>query len=399
MWEIIVCLILLLGSGISLLLCLIQGLIGVSRHIRHLSVDKTMLHIKHCGGWLLFFLSVFVIFVGFTQLTTSTPAIKNEQGKQVIGSIAELRQVKLNGHKEWISIRGKDKTKPVLLFLAGGPGGSQMAAVRYDLAELEKDFVVVNWDQPGSAKSYYAVPRKELTVETYIEDGYALTQYLCQAFNQDKIYLLGESWGSALGIMLAQKHPESYYAMIGTGQMVDFLETEEIDYQFAMNQAMQEGNTKLVNKLKQNGKPPYYGKDVTWKSATYLNYLSGVMATDPNITNGGFNTWRDLAASEYGMLDKVNYLMGIMNTFNHVYPQLYDIDLRESYAKLEVPVYILVGKHDINAPIVLTEDYYEKLEAPYKEIVWFEHSGHNPWINESAKFVECVVQIAQDINE
>ena len=169
--------------------------------------------------------------IAISQLTASTPRIVDENGNTPENSIAELTKVELNGRKQWISIRGWDNNAPVLLFLAGGPGGTQMAAVRYELAELEKHFVVVNWDQPGSGKSYYAEKTKNITAQTYIKDGYALTEYLKERFSQDKIYLVGESWGSALGIFLVEKYPESYYALIGTGQMVDFAETERIDYE------------------------------------------------------------------------------------------------------------------------------------------------------------------------
>lgn len=123
----------------------------------------------------------------------------------------------MNGRKQWISIRGEDCTKPVLLFLAGGPGGTQMAAVRYTFKELEKDFVVVNWDQPGSRKSYRSIEQSELHVETYIEDGIALSEYLQKRFHQDKIYLMKESWGSALGIFMAEENLAYYDAFIGTG--------------------------------------------------------------------------------------------------------------------------------------------------------------------------------------
>ena len=88
----------------------------------------------------------------------------------------------------------------MLLFLAGGPGGSQMAATRYELSELEKHFIVVGWDQPGSGKSYKAIKQSDLTIQTYIDDGHALTKYLKEKFSEEKIYIVGESWGSALGI-------------------------------------------------------------------------------------------------------------------------------------------------------------------------------------------------------
>ena len=341
-----------------------------------------------------FFAALMILNAGLiilSQLTASAPHIVDGNGNTPENSISELRELELNGRKQWISLRGWDKNAPVLLFLAGGPGGTQMAAVRHELAELEKHFVVVNWDQPGSGKSYYAEKIKNITPETYIQDGHALTEYLKERFSQEKIYLVGESWGSALGIFLVDKYPESYHAFIGTGQMVDFAETERMDYEKALEIAQTKGDTALIEKLKANGKPPYYGKDVTWKSAAYLNYLSAYMAANPEIHNPGYNTLRDICSSEYGLLDKINFIRGIINTFNHVYQQLYTIDMRKDYTKLDVPVYFFLGRHDFNAPTVLVEEYMKVLDAPDKRIVWFEHSGHNPWINEPAKFVREVL--------
>jgi len=342
----------------------------------------------------LFFVVIEAVNLGLialSQFTASTPPIIDENGNTPVNSISELKRLELNGRKQWISLRGRDKSKPVLLFLAGGPGGTQMAAVRHELAELEKHFVVVNWDQPGSGKSYYAEKIRNISVDTYVQDGLALTEYLKERFSQEKIYLIGESWGSALGIFLVAQAPQSYHALIGTGQMIDFTETERMDYAKAMEIAVNNGDTTLVKKLKANGEPPYYGKDVTWKSALYLNYLSAYMANNPDIRNPGYNTRRDIGSSEYGLLDKINFFRGIINTYNHVYQQLYGIDLRKDYPKLDVPVYFFLGRHDVNAPPVLVEEYERELDAPAKGIVWFEHSGHSPWINERDRFVEEVL--------
>ena len=99
-------------------------------------------------------LLVCILAVLASQFFAATPAITGADGKPLPGSIAVLEQVTLNGSKQWISIRGKDVNKPVLLFLAGGPGGSQLVTERRALAGLENHFVVVNWEQPGAAKSF-----------------------------------------------------------------------------------------------------------------------------------------------------------------------------------------------------------------------------------------------------
>lgn len=340
-------------------------------------------------------ISVMILFIFVSQQLASTPQIKDEQGNIISGSIAELRKIKLNGRTQWISIRGENRSNPILLFLAGGPGGTQMASVRHNLAALEKEFIVVNWDQPGSGKSYSSIPINKITVETYIDDGVALTKYLCNEFNQQKVYLVGESWGSALGIFMVDREPDIYGAFIGTGQMVNFEQTEIIDYKKAIELARQENDTKTVAKLIENGEPPYYGDNVTMKSAVYLNFLTTQMNSNPEIYNGGYNTFRDLSSSEYGALDKMNFFRGLLNTFNHVYPQLYGIDLAKDYCHIDVPVYFFIGEHDINAPISLLKSYYEVLDAK-KSIVWFKHSGHNPWINESDKFVKELIKIKQN---
>ena len=102
------------------------------------------------------------------------------------GQHCHPRKVTLNGSQQWVSIRGKDITKPVLLFLAGGPGGSQLATARFALGGLEEHFVVVNWEQPGSGKSFDAVDRSTLTPERYIEDAHALVLLLRERFERKK---------------------------------------------------------------------------------------------------------------------------------------------------------------------------------------------------------------------
>ncbi len=331
------------------------------------------------------------ISVVASQLLAYTPPILNKDGTASPDSIVSLEKVELNGSKQWISIRGRNKNKPVLLFLAGGPGGSQLAATRTWLKGLEEHFVVVGWDQPGSAKSFDSVPSKELTPDRYIADGCQLASYLCKRFNQEKIYLVGESWGSALGIWMVQKQPELFHSFVGTGQMVSFLDTEKYCYDLALKTAREKGDSGTVRKLEKQGPPPYYEKGVAMKMANYLLYLFKVMNSNPAITDSSHNTLQDMAGTEYGIYDKINYIRGLTSTLNTVYQQLYELDLRKQAAELEVPIYFFEGRHDINAPTSLAEEYYTLLKAPAKKLIWFEHSGHSPWINENELFVEMMV--------
>lgn len=343
------------------------------------------------AGLLAGLLLIALAAVYLSQALASTPAIVGADGKPLPGSIATLEQVELNGSMQWISIRGHDQQKPVLLFLAGGPGGSQLVTARRTLAELEQYFVVVNWEQPGAGKSFDAVDRATLTPERYVEDGHALALYLLERFGDDKLYVLGESWGSALGIWLVQRDPQLFHAFIGTGQMVNFLETDLACYEFSLDLARERGDSAKVAQLERQGPPPYYGPGTAFKEAAFLMDTFDYMNHDPAIYDDGFDTFGDLAGGEYGLYDKLNWFRGALDTIDIVYPQLWDVDLREQAVDIVVPVYFLLGRHDVNAAPHLAVDYLDQLQAPIKQLVWFEHSGHNPWVTESERFVDVIV--------
>lgn len=341
-------------------------------------------------------LVVSVLAVVSSQRFATTPPILDASGQPLPGSITELTSVDLNGREQWITIRGQDSNKPILLFLAGGPGGSQLAATRTQLGELEEQFVVVNWDQPGAGKSYAAADFAELTPEQVIADAHELMLYLRQRFDQEKIYIMGESWGSLLGIWLAQRYPDEIHALASAAQMVAFLETDTYDYELALQIAHERGDSDKMEALRKQGPPPYYGDGVATRVTEYILYLSTYMNQNPAI-HSDYDTFGDIAAPEYGLYDKVNYVRGLLQTMQVLWPQLWEVDLRQQAVSLEVPVYFLEGRHDVNAPPALVEDYLEKLEAPHKELIWFEHSGHSPWVEESDKVVDVMVnQILRD---
>ena len=340
------------------------------------------------------FVAIALLAIVASQLFASTPPILDAIGKPIPNSIAVLEKVKLGGAEEWITIRGKDSRNPVLLFLAGGPGGSQLVLEQRALAGLEDHFVVVNWDQPGAGKSFDAIDHAQLTPDRYITDAHELVLNLRQRFGKEKIYLSGQSWGSALGIMVVQRYPELFHAFIGTGQVVAFLENELIRYDLALRLAQERGDTRQVEKLKQQGSPPYYGNDVLPKMLTYLNDLKKYRNEHQNlaIAKPKSNILFDLlTSSEYGLYDKVNLSRGELKTVGVVFPQLWSVDFRKQATRLKVPIYFLMGRHDGTTSPKLTEEYFNLLTAPHKELIWFEHSGHGSWMNESAKFIDVMV--------
>ncbi|NJK75595.1 MAG: alpha/beta fold hydrolase [Richelia sp. CSU_2_1] len=337
------------------------------------------------------FVAIAILAIFGSQIFASTPPILDANDKPIPNSIAVLEQVKLNGTKQWITIRGKDVTRPVLLFLAGGPGGSELVWTRKYLDRLEDRFVVVNWDQPGAAKSYNAIPIPMLTTERYIADAHQLVELLRSRFQQDKLYLLGESWGTILGIELVQQYPNLFHAYIGSGQMVNTTENDVMGYQFALKWTRDRGDTKTLETLQRNGSPPYIGNGMFMKYIAYFSVLNSYMFNHAPGEGTEGNRLLDVLGIEYGYVDKVNWFRGLIDVFTIFYPKLADLDFSTQAAKLEVPVYFTVGRWDVNAMASLVERYYKGLQAPHKELIWFEKSGHTPLYEEPKQFVDIIV--------
>jgi pimeloyl-ACP methyl ester carboxylesterase len=350
---------------------------------------QSMIWMKRGSRFAIAVATVLVVLGGVavgSQLHAATPAIAGANGQPLAGSIATLEQVTLNGSRQWITIRGKNAQNPVLLFLMGGPGAGGLPDQGF-LAPLEERFVVVNWDQPGTGKSYGVVPTQALTPERFVADAHALTLYLRARFHQEKIYVLGSSWGSILGILLVQQYPALFAAYVGHGQMVNTTENDILGYQFALNYATQRKDTNTVDTLRRNGPPPYTGDQMIWKYAAFLNVLQESMGL-PSLTLGV--PLLPQLAPEYGLVDRVNYVRGFFETFATVYPKLRDLDFTQSAAKLDVPVYLLVGRADVNAMASLAERYYTVLQAPHKELIWFK-SGHSFTDADTEQFVDVMV--------
>ncbi len=344
------------------------------------------------AGALLGWLAVAGLAVALSQVYAATPPITDEQGAPIPGSIASLEAVELNGSRQWMTIRGHSAELPVLLFLSGGPGGSELAMTRRYLGALEEHFIIVNWDQPGTGKSYAAADFATITPEDYLADALALTDILRERFGQEKIYVFGESWGSVLGVWMAQQHPERFHALITSGQMVDVVQTDVEMYEFALERLAAQGNQDGVETLRRNGPPPYAGAEVIGKFGAMNGVVNSYMHAHAHGEGTGHNLMFDsLGAPEYGLLDKVRWVLGLANTFSTVYPQIYDVDFRTQAPRLDVPVYFIKGRWDINASNPLTEEYYALLEAPHKALIWFEDSAHTPMWDEPAHFVDVMV--------
>ena len=391
------------GRGIDGVLMLLPMVVGVAYGValtRRLQgpADATPgQHLVRRGLLVVATVAVVALVTGLLR-PASTEAIVGSDREPVSGSIAELVEVRIGGHHQAIMLRGVSAEAPVLLYLEGGPGGTGIGRIRNSGEDLERSFVVATWDQRGTGKSYDALePRSTLTVDHVVDDTLEVTNYLRDRFGQQKIYLVGSSWGTTIGVLAVQRSPELFHAYVGTGQMVDQFETDTLMYAESLADAVARDDDAMAGALRELGEPPY---DST------LDYPVAI-ASNPkwvNFEHGeDYNAAAEYPASlfvaEYTLIEQLRGMGAIAETFNVLYPQLADTDFRIQVPSLDVPVYLVEGKHEAAGRETLARQWFDLLSAPSKEYVVFENSGHTPPSDEPGHFAEFMGDVVQSSAE
>lgn len=322
---------------------------------------------------------------GIMFFTRKTPKISSSAR-----SVSCLEKVRIGGIEQWLLMRGKSVRLPVLLWLHGGPGTAQIGFAPTFQRELEQHFVVVNWDQRGAGLSYRSDIRPEsMNLEQFIADAREVTEYLQDRFRQNKIYIVGHSWGSILGVKLAERFPELYHAYIGIGQVTHMIKGERLSYEYALRQAQETGHVKAVRELaalEQDYFKDYRKLKIQRK---WLGVFKGVMYRQPMEK---VVVPRMLRSSEYSLMDMLRFVRGARFSIKQMWQEVCDIDL-ESVTKLQIPVFLCMGRHDYNTPFELAEAFFHNLQAPIKTWEWFEESAHCPNFEEPEKFNKHLIYL------
>ncbi len=335
--------------------------------------------------------------VSLRMFSSKTPKIKDIDGKIKPNSVASLESVQIGGINQWIIIRGHDKNNPILLFLHGGPGSIEGPFAYKFQRDLEKHFIVVNWDQRGAGKSYSKkIPKESMKIEQFILDTHELIQLLLTRFNKKNLYLVGHSWGTILGTLVVSRYPELIQAYVGIGQVVNILENEKVSYKYTVDQANERGNEKALKQLKKL--EPYPEKDINdtkalRKQRKWLMKFNGVMHNEsgwwPHIKIA-------FGSPEYSLKDMIKSIRGVKFSLKTMWTQLFEIDFPKQIPELKVPVYICMGRYDYNTPFELAEKYFNRLIAPKKEFIWFDNSAHMLNTEESEEFNNFLISLVQN---
>lgn len=326
--------------------------------------------------------------------------LKDTEGKIIQGSISEKLWIEVNGIEQGMFIRGEKANNPVILYLHGGPGSPLLPFISYleKNERLEKYFTVCYWDQRGSGMTYSkSTDSLTLTTEQMVEDTRKVTEYLKARFNQEKIYLMGQSWGTYLGAKTIEKYPENYLAYIGIGQITDQTKSERLAYDYMLNHAKEIGDNDVVEKLTEYDP---YADDFP-----RLDYLVKVRTGFLNRYGIGHLrqgiTFQDMLKAlfvfkGYTLSEKKNWLLGADLSTKYLFPILLKDNLFESSFTFEVPFYVIQGTYDYQVSTVLARNYLDTVIAPKKDFFIFENSAHSPNMEEPEKFVQVIRKIAKE---
>lgn len=313
------------------------------------------------------------------------------------GGIQRLEPIQIGGITQWISVRGRDRRNPLILFLHGGPGYPMMPASYAYQSPWEEYFTVVQWDQRGAGKTYAANDSAQIaptmTVATMISDAEQLVTYLRKEYGKQKIILMGHSWGSLLGIELVRKHPDWFHVYVGLGQIVDMPESERMGYKQVLAKASRAGNARALEELRAiepypeaGGLVPTAKLRVERKWIVFYggyaygrrdDYYPEIVSLSPDYTE------KDVKALGEGMTFSTEKLWQKVAV-----TRFWDV------TKLNCPVVLFHGAHDLITSPDLARRWYERLRAPEKKMVWFGRSSHMLLTEEP---VEVFLHLIKDV--
>ena len=358
-----------------------------------------MLIFKHYSKLIVLFIFV-VLVVTWLYLGRwgSTEPFRDASGATIAGSVAEMQRVSLGGVEQSITIRGRNTTAPILIWLHGGPGQDETGLWRRYNSALEDHFLVIYWTQRGTGRSYNnKIPVSSMTINQFVSDLDALITHVQQRFGKQRVVLAGHSWGSSFGVAYAQTHPQRVAVYVGISQVVNATAGEILSYRFTLNEARIRGNKKAQLELSALGEPPYPLASILTQRKWLEEFGAGSFHKPTSLIN---LMWKSFAASEVTVIDGLHYQTGANFSQVSLAAENAKVDWWSQAKKFDMPVFIMSGRFDNNTPSSLQKAWFDRIEAPIKKHRWFEHSAHSPLFEEPELFnrfmIDEVLPIARE---
>jgi len=331
---------------------------------------------------------------------------QNQDTGRVANRIVEERFIRINGIEQWVTIKG-DSTKPIVLFLHGGPGSPLSPYADAIYGKWEKDFILVQWDQRGTGKTYGRnappevspayIKSNPLTIEQMSRDGTDLVHYLIQRFKKPKIILFGTSWGSVLGVKMAMSNPELYYAYVGHSQVVAPSEDLIFDYRQIYRLVQTANDQESLTILNQIGEPPY---DMARNAGKLLRIIKKYQERNATPAPAAWWTMAPAYVNQNDNQDRENgddysFLSYVGDKRFDVSPINTKINFLKDGLVFKMPVYLIQGEEDMQTPAVITTAYFERISAPSKKLILVpkaEHGFNQPVVDIQYKVMREYIQ-------
>lgn len=295
----------------------------------------------------------------------------------------------IGGVEQRLWFRGIDVDSPAVILLHGGPGASESALFRHFNSDLENEFLMIYWEQRGTGRSYRAsIPHESMTIDQFVRDLDDVVELVLERFDKDRVVLVGHSWGSAIGLLYAARHPGKVAAYVGVGQVADMREGERLSYEFALREARRRNDDDAVKSLQEIGTPPH-SVDEMLTSRKWVERFGG--SFHANLSKGKL-IWAALQTDEANLIDLIKFGQGNRFSLEHLWDEFRAFDIDDRLTRFEMPIVFMLGRHDWQVPAVLAAEYFERINAPAKRLVWFEQSAHNPPFEEPERFNRAVVE-------
>lgn len=302
--------------------------------------------------------------------------------------------VEIGGIKQYVQIRGKDRSNPILLFVHGGPGGS-MAGYAHLMQDLwEESFTVVNWDQRNACKTYLANKGKAMeiaktgTMDDYMGDMDDIIKYLHTIYDFEKVILLGFSWGSVIGSEYAKKRPENVSCYIGVGQLINYVEGFRVVSEQILERAKKQGNKKDIEKIhrvldsipEEPAMTDEFMKQIMVFSRIGNKYLS---------ENSKSLSWKEFLTSPLMDSKARKAMYAHHKLLTGTFETLFEYDFRDDL-NYPVPVYFITGEEDTSCPHSMLSEIIDDISAPKKEFHIMEKAGHCCFYDRKEEFYNLI---------
>ena len=296
-------------------------------------------------------------------------------------AVEDFFDLDINGCPQRVLVQSSDiENNPILLYLHGGPGGSLMMYSYLYADKLKDKFIFVNWDMRGAALSFHeGMDTNKVSEGQIAEDALYLINYLLKTYNKKKIYLLGHSFGSVLGMYLVDKHPELFYAYVGVGQVIDYKKSVILTYKW-LHDTLEKADDKEALARIEKDNFPYIDLVVKYGGHHRLSLnLDSLTQNSPYYFDG----YLDLRKK------------GSRFSQYHVGRNPETFGTPSQITETSVPLYFFEGRNDhvIACSPELVEEYCQTVKAPVKKIIWFEKSAHYINVEEPDKFQDELIKI------